>query len=133
MVGNATAQSQKIQGVINGRSSPTRLVQTDSGNVTVVLNDSTEVKMMRGAFDLGASGYVYKFRMTSSRLLKSFRRMGCSCPSGCGPCRSDVLCRVSENSGYLDTVPRWVPLLPATFQFAANKDSSFHGFRHTVT
>jgi OmpA-OmpF porin, OOP family len=47
----AAAQSQQVNGVINGRSGATMTVQTqNSGNVTVVLTDSTQVLEPEGAF-----------------------------------------------------------------------------------
>src|ERR1039457_6159803 len=49
MVGTAAAQSQKIQGVINGRSGATMTVQTqDAGNVVVLLTANTDVKDAEG-------------------------------------------------------------------------------------
>jgi outer membrane protein OmpA-like peptidoglycan-associated protein len=48
--GIAAAQSAKLQGVINGRSGPTMTVQTDSGNVVVVLNENTTVEDVSGVF-----------------------------------------------------------------------------------
>ena len=47
--GIAPAQ-QQIQGVIDGRSGPTMTVKTDSGVVTVVLSDSTQVTEPEGVF-----------------------------------------------------------------------------------
>jgi outer membrane protein OmpA-like peptidoglycan-associated protein len=47
--GIALAQEQ-IQGVIDGRSGPTMTVKTDSGKVTVVLSDSTQVTEPEGVF-----------------------------------------------------------------------------------
>jgi len=47
--GIASAQEQ-IQGVIDGRSGPTMTVKTDSGEVTVVLSDSTQVTEPEGVF-----------------------------------------------------------------------------------
>jgi OOP family OmpA-OmpF porin len=49
-IGTAAAQSAQVQGVINGRSGPTMSVQTDSGNVTVVLNGDTQVEDVSGIF-----------------------------------------------------------------------------------
>jgi outer membrane protein OmpA-like peptidoglycan-associated protein len=46
----AAAQSAQVQGVINGRSGSTMTVQTDSGNVTVILNDNTTVQDISGVF-----------------------------------------------------------------------------------
>jgi OOP family OmpA-OmpF porin len=49
--GVAAAQSNQIKGVINARSGATMTVQTqDSGNVTVLLTDSTQVEEPEGAF-----------------------------------------------------------------------------------
>ena len=48
--GVASAQSAQIQGVINGRTGPTMSVQTDAGNVTVVLNGDTQVEDVSGVF-----------------------------------------------------------------------------------
>ena len=48
--GAAAAQSAQVQGVINGRSGTTMTVQTDAGNVVVVLNDYTEVEDVSGVF-----------------------------------------------------------------------------------
>jgi outer membrane protein OmpA-like peptidoglycan-associated protein len=50
MVGTAAAQSAQVQGVINGRSGSTMSVQTDSGNVTVILNGDTQVEDVSGVF-----------------------------------------------------------------------------------
>ncbi len=50
LCGVAAAQSAQIQGVINGRSGPTMTVQTDSGNVVVVLNSYTQVEDVSGLF-----------------------------------------------------------------------------------
>jgi OOP family OmpA-OmpF porin len=51
LCGVASAQSDKVKGVINGRNGATMTVQTqDSGNVTVVLTDSTQVEEPEGAF-----------------------------------------------------------------------------------
>ena len=47
--GIAAAQN-KIQGVINGRSGPTMTVQTQEGNVVVLLNDGTSVEDVSGVF-----------------------------------------------------------------------------------
>jgi outer membrane protein OmpA-like peptidoglycan-associated protein len=44
------AQSAKVQGVINGRSGATMSLRTDSGNVTVLLSDSTQVEDVNGLF-----------------------------------------------------------------------------------
>lgn len=44
------AQSTQIKGVINGRNGATMSVQTDSGNATVVLTDSTQVEDVEGLF-----------------------------------------------------------------------------------
>ena len=44
------AQSTQLQGVINGRAGNTMTVQTDSGNVTVVLNGDTQVEDVAGVF-----------------------------------------------------------------------------------
>ena len=50
MLGTAAAQSAQVQGVINGRTGPTMSVQTDSGNVTVLLNGNTQVQDVSGVF-----------------------------------------------------------------------------------
>jgi OmpA-OmpF porin, OOP family len=51
LVGIAAAQNEAVKGVINGRSGATMTVQTqNSGNVTVVLTDSTQVEEPEGAF-----------------------------------------------------------------------------------
>lgn len=48
---DARAQSADIRGVINGRRGPTMTVQTqDMGNVTVILNDYTQVEDVEGFF-----------------------------------------------------------------------------------
>jgi outer membrane protein OmpA-like peptidoglycan-associated protein len=44
------ACAQNIQGVINRRSGPTMTVQSDSGNVTVLLNEDTTVEDVSGLF-----------------------------------------------------------------------------------
>jgi hypothetical protein len=47
----AVAQSNKVKGVINGRSGATMMVQTqDSGNVIVVLTPATQVEEPEGVF-----------------------------------------------------------------------------------
>jgi hypothetical protein len=47
----AVAQSNKVKGVINGRSGATMTVQTqDSGNVIVVLTPATQVEEPEGVF-----------------------------------------------------------------------------------
>jgi outer membrane protein OmpA-like peptidoglycan-associated protein len=48
--GTAVAQSAQVQGVISGRSGPTMTLQTQSGNVVVVLNSETEVEDVAGLF-----------------------------------------------------------------------------------
>lgn len=48
--GIALAQDTQIQGVIDGRSGPNMTVKTDSGEVTVVLSDSTQVIEPEGVF-----------------------------------------------------------------------------------
>src|SRR5579862_3425937 len=48
--GKAVAQDTKVQGVINARSGPTMTLQTDGGNVVVVLTDYTEVEDVSGIF-----------------------------------------------------------------------------------
>ena len=50
MAGSAVAQSAQVQGVINGRSGPTMMVRTASGNVTVLLNSMTQVEDVSGIF-----------------------------------------------------------------------------------
>ena len=50
MAGTATAQSTQVQGVINGRSGSIMTLQTDSGNVTVILNGDTQVEDVSGIF-----------------------------------------------------------------------------------
>ncbi len=50
MCGVAGAQSAQVQGVINGRSGGTMTVQTQDGNVVVVLNDFTSVEDESGLF-----------------------------------------------------------------------------------
>lgn len=50
LCGTAAAQSAKLQGVINGRAGNTMTLQTDTGNVTVVLNDMTQVEDVQGIF-----------------------------------------------------------------------------------
>ena len=44
------AQSAQLQGVINGRSGATMSLQTDNGNVTVILTDYTQVEDVQGIF-----------------------------------------------------------------------------------
>ena len=44
------ATAQNISGVINGRSGPTMTLQTDSGNVVVLLTDNTQVEDVSGLF-----------------------------------------------------------------------------------
>jgi outer membrane protein OmpA-like peptidoglycan-associated protein len=46
------AQSAQLQGVINGRSGATMSLQTDSGNVTVLLTNYTQVEDVAGIFHL---------------------------------------------------------------------------------
>ena len=51
LCGATTAQNDQVKGVINGRNGPTMTVQTqDSGNVTVVLTDFTQVEEPEGVF-----------------------------------------------------------------------------------
>jgi outer membrane protein OmpA-like peptidoglycan-associated protein len=50
LCGVVAAQSAQVQGVINGRSGPTMTVQTQDGNVVVVLNSYTEVEDVSGMF-----------------------------------------------------------------------------------
>jgi outer membrane protein OmpA-like peptidoglycan-associated protein len=53
IAGTAAAQSQKIQGVINGRSGATMTVQTQgAGNVVVLLTNNTQVSDVEGAFHM---------------------------------------------------------------------------------
>ena len=47
--GVAAAQ-MKVQGVINGRNGNTMTLQTDAGNVVVVLNSGTQVEEAQGMF-----------------------------------------------------------------------------------
>jgi len=49
LLGVAGAQVQ-VQGVISGRSGPTMTLQTDNGNVTVLLTGSTQVDDLQGLF-----------------------------------------------------------------------------------
>jgi outer membrane protein OmpA-like peptidoglycan-associated protein len=49
-VGMASAQSANVQGVINGRSGSTMTLQSDSGNVTVLLTGNTQVEEATGLF-----------------------------------------------------------------------------------
>ncbi len=44
----ASAQSIQIQGVINGRSGATMTVQSDTGNVVVLLTPDTQVQEVQG-------------------------------------------------------------------------------------
>jgi OOP family OmpA-OmpF porin len=46
----AKAQNMQIQGVINGRSGSTMTVQTDSGNVPVLLTPDTQAEEVEGIF-----------------------------------------------------------------------------------
>lgn len=48
--GAAAAQSAKVQGVINARSGSTMTLQTDGGNVVVVLTNYTQVEDVSGIF-----------------------------------------------------------------------------------
>ena len=51
LCGATAAQNDQVKGVINGRNGPTMTVQTqDSGNVTVVLTDFTQVEEPEGVF-----------------------------------------------------------------------------------
>jgi len=50
LCGISAAQSTQIKGVINGRSGPTMSVQTQDGNITVLLTDSTKVQEPEGVF-----------------------------------------------------------------------------------
>ena len=53
----ATAQNDKVKGVINGRNGATMTVQTqDSGNLTVLLTDSTQVLEPEGVLSQEAPG-----------------------------------------------------------------------------
>ena len=46
----AKAQSVQVQGVINGRSGSSMTLQTDSGNVTVLLTPDTQAEEVSGLF-----------------------------------------------------------------------------------
>ena len=48
--GTAIAQNAQVQGVINGRSGATMTVQSQGGNVVVLLNDFTTVEDVSGVF-----------------------------------------------------------------------------------
>ena len=48
--GAAAAQSAKVQGIINARSGPTMTLQTDGGDVVVLLTDYTDVEDVSGIF-----------------------------------------------------------------------------------
>ncbi len=50
--GVAAAQEVQVKGVINGRSGATMTVQTDTGNVVVVLTGSTDVQDVEGKFHM---------------------------------------------------------------------------------
>jgi len=50
LCGLAAAQSTQVKGVINGRSGATMSVQTQDGNITVLLTDSTKVQEPEGVF-----------------------------------------------------------------------------------
>jgi len=57
------AQNTQVKGVINGRIGATMLLQTDSGNVPVVLTDNTQVEDVEGVFharrkDMGLTALV---------------------------------------------------------------------------
>jgi hypothetical protein len=49
LCGMAIAQSAEVQGVIDGRSGATMTVKSDSGNVIVLLTDSTDVQEVKEA------------------------------------------------------------------------------------
>ena len=48
--GAALAQSAQVEGVINGRSGSTMTLQTQSGNVVVVLTPNTQAEEVQGVF-----------------------------------------------------------------------------------
>ena len=48
--GKARSQSVQVRGVINGRSGTTMTLQTDSGNVVVVLTGATQAQEVEGIF-----------------------------------------------------------------------------------
>ena len=50
LASSAKAQNTQIQGVINGRSGSTMTVQTDSGNVPVLLTPDTQAEEVEGIF-----------------------------------------------------------------------------------
>src|SRR5271169_6451971 len=53
LCGIAAAQSNQIQGVIDGRSGATMTVKTqEAGNVVVLLTDSTQVEEVEGGFHM---------------------------------------------------------------------------------
>ena len=61
--GTLVGQSAQVQGVINGRSGPTMMLQTESGNVTVLLTSMTDVQEVSGVFharkkELGVTALV---------------------------------------------------------------------------
>ena len=50
--GIAIAQSAQVQGVIDSRSGATMTVKADSGNVIVLLTDSTDVQEVEGGLHM---------------------------------------------------------------------------------
>lgn len=74
LCGVVAAQSAQLQGVINGRSGATMTVQTDSGNVVVVLNSYTQVEDQSGLFharkkQMGVTALVPGLQVQVKRLL----------------------------------------------------------------
>jgi len=57
VAGSAFGQTQKIKGLIVGRDGPNVIIKSQStgGNVTVTLNDSTKVRVIKGKFGLRKS------------------------------------------------------------------------------
>jgi outer membrane protein OmpA-like peptidoglycan-associated protein len=47
---SSSAQTTKVKGVINGRRGATMILQTQDGNVTVLLSDGTDVEDVQGIF-----------------------------------------------------------------------------------
>src|SRR5882762_8111066 len=81
----AVAQSNKVKGVINGRSGATMTVQTqDLGNVIVVLTPATQVEEPEGVF---RKKHLSSTSLVPGLMLKCFLR---KTPSGSSTCVAGV-------------------------------------------
>jgi len=63
VAGTAWCQKTTVKGLIVGRNGPDMIIQTQNGNITVTLNDYTQVQAVQGAFgfrhsDMGLTALV---------------------------------------------------------------------------